>query len=454
MNRNAIIAIIILMSVALLGVGFIQFFFLKRSADHLNQNFDDSIRRSINHVKDRLIEDLRYSPEFKKYNEAIRTLPSNQVKPIIEQFQNELLENLEITKLDNYLKQEFEAQGINIDYEYGVYSNRSQSFLILNGKYVAEIGSTNQKSNMKSAPGMKQTQYKMPLYESHAQDEPGYLYLYFPKKIGFVWRDLLPILLLSILFTGLILYCFSYTIYIILRQKKTNEIKTDFINNMTHEFKTPIATISLATDSIANPTIIADEGKVRRFLGIIKEENKRMLTQVEKVLQMAQIDKQQVSLKISLFDLNELLKQAGEHAELKLAERGGAIDINLLATNSTIEADQNHIANIIANLLDNAEKYTEVTPHIKLESHDDKNGVKFVISDNGIGMSKESLKHIYEKFYRVHTGNRHDIKGFGLGLSYVKAMVDAHSGKINVKSEIGKGTSFTIFLPHKHPKKL
>jgi two-component system, OmpR family, phosphate regulon sensor histidine kinase PhoR len=454
MSRSAIITIIILMTVALIGVGFIQFFWIKISADSRNRNFDERIRLSINHVKDRLVEDLRYSKEFLRYKAAVESLPTEQNKYIVEQFQNELLENLEVSKLDTYLKQEFDAQGINIDYDYGVYSNKTQSFLILNGNYVAEIGNTEQKSNMQSDPGMKETQYEIPLYEIHAQEEPGYLKLYFPKRGGFVWKDILPIMLLSILFTGLILICFSYTIYIILRQKKTNEIKTDFINNMTHEFKTPIATISLATDSISNPSIISNESKVRRFLGIIKEENKRMLTQVEKVLQMAQIDKQQVSLKISEFDLHDLLKQAVDHAELKISERGGNIELFLNATKSEIEADQNHIANIIANLLDNAEKYTESVPHIKVESFDAKNGIRFTISDNGIGMSKDSLKHIYEKFFRVHTGNRHDIKGFGLGLSYVKAMVDAHGGKIMVKSEIGKGTNFTILLPYKHQKKL
>jgi two-component system, OmpR family, phosphate regulon sensor histidine kinase PhoR len=453
MSRRSIISIMLLMSASLLGVGMIQFWWIKRSVDANNKNFDERIRISINHVKDRLVEDMKLSSDFIKYNKAKENLTSSNMY-IIEQFRNEVLENIDVKKLDEYLKQEFENQDIKQEYEYGVFSKKTQSFVILNGNYVAEIGVTNEKSNMQTTPGLKETQYKIPLFEIHAQDEPGFLYLFFPNKGIFGMKNIWPIMLLSILFTGLILYCFSYTIYVILRQKKTNEIKTDFINNMTHEFKTPIATISLATDSILSPTIISNESKVRRFLGIIKEENKRMLEQVEKVLQMAQIDKQQVSLKITTFDLNEILNQAASHAELKLSERGGIIDVSLNAQNSTIMADQNHISNIVANLLDNAEKYTETTPHIKIESFDDKNGVKFSISDNGIGMNKESLKHIYEKFYRVHTGNRHDVKGFGLGLSYVKAMVDAHNGKISVKSEVGKGTSFTIFLPHQQRQKL
>jgi two-component system, OmpR family, phosphate regulon sensor histidine kinase PhoR len=456
MSRKAIIAIMILMSASLLGVGIIQYFWIKWSVNGSNKNFDERINISINHVKDRLVEDFKRSDIFKQYilvrDNAIRK--GENVDAIVTNFQTEVLENINVKNLDTYLKTEFNNQGISLEYEYGVKPKKTEGFLILNGNYVAEIGTTNEKSNIETPKLEEERQYTIPLFEVQSKDEPGYLYLYFPKKTGFVWKDIFPIMLLSILFTGLILFCFSYTIYVILRQKKTSEIKTDFINNMTHEFKTPIATISLATDSISSPNIISNESKIRRFLGIIKEENKRMLDQVEKVLQMAQIDKQQVSLKLSQIDINELLNQAASHAELKLAERGGIIDVDLNANNSSIQADQNHIANIIANLLDNAEKYTESTPHIKIESSDEKNGVRFTISDNGIGMSKDSLKHIYEKFYRVHTGNRHDVKGFGLGLSYVKAMVDAHNGKITVKSEIGKGTSFSIFLPFKQSKKL
>jgi len=226
-----------------------------------------------------------------------------------------------------------------------------------------------------------------------------------------------------------------------------SEIRNDFINNMTHEFKTPIATISLASDSITNANIIKDETKIRRFVGIIKSENKRMLSQVEKVLQMAQIDRKDVALKKVTVDINELAKIAAENAELKINNRGGEIELILNAKRSTVEADQTHVSNIMANLLDNAEKYTIDTPKIVIETQDDKDGVKFMISDNGVGIPKDSLKLIFDKFFRVHTGNLHDVKGFGLGLSYVKALVDAHGGRVTVRSELGKGSIFTVFLP-------
>ncbi len=462
MSKKAIIAIMFLMSAALLGVSIIQFVWIKRSLNLNEKNFDDKINLSINHVKDRLVNDIKNTPYFQEFVKQ-QQIVQNEIEKLVQQTKkhkqaeqhnkllyvdrDELLENIEVKKLDDYLHSELEGHGINIKYEYGVFSKKTQSFFILNGNYVAEIGAGNQMSNVQTSPGLKETEYKIPLFDLHDQDEPGYLYLFFPKKSGFVWKNIWAELALSILFTGLIMFCFIYTISVILQQKKISEIKNDFINNMTHEFKTPIATISLATDSISSPMVMGNETKTRKFLGIIKEENKRMLNQVEKVLQMAQIDTMEI--KPTEVDINDLLSKAVNHAELKIAERSGTIELTLNAQNHNIEVDQNHISNIIANLLDNAEKYTEVTPHIKVETFDDKEGIRIAISDNGIGISKESIKHIYEKFYRVHTGNLHNVKGFGLGLSYVKAIVDAHGGRINVQSELEKGTTFTLFFPKK-----
>jgi two-component system phosphate regulon sensor histidine kinase PhoR len=426
------------MSTALLGVSIIQFFWIKWSLNLNEKNFNDRIYLTINHVKERLNADNQSNPDL---IEEIKLNKETKVNPDL------YLENIDLKKLDEYLLTELINHGINIDYEYGVFSKKTQSFFILNGNYVAEIGSGNQMSKVESSPGLTESEYRIPLFDMYDQDEPGYLCVFFPRKTGFVWRNIWPILALSILFTGLILFCFSYTISVIYKQKKISEIKNDFINNMTHEFKTPIATISLATDSLNSPMIMGNETKTKKFLGIIKEENKRMLNQVEKVLQMAQLDKKEITLKPSSFNLNDLVVQAASHAELKINERGGTIETAIHAVNADIIADQNHISNIIANLLDNAEKYTKDTPKIKIETRDEKEGISISITDNGIGMSKESLKHIFEKFYRVPTGNVHDIKGFGLGLSYVKAMIDAHGGKIEVKSDLGKGSVFKIILP-------
>jgi two-component system phosphate regulon sensor histidine kinase PhoR len=228
-------------------------------------------------------------------------------------------------------------------------------------------------------------------------------------------------------------------------------MKTDFINNMTHEFKTPIATISLASDSILSPSILENKDKVSRFIGIIKQENRRMLNQVEKVLQMAQIDKEDLDLKLTSLNLHEIISEAVVNAELKVQAKGGSITTRLEAQKPEILGDATHISSIINNLLDNAEKYTPEKPEILICTKNIKDGLEISIHDNGIGISRDALKYIFEKFYRVHTGNLHNVKGFGLGLSYVKAMVEAHHGRVQVKSEPGKGSIFTVFLPYSQP---
>ena len=207
--------------------------------------------------------------------------------------------------------------------------------------------------------------------------DPGHLNLYFPGKKRFLWSNVIGILLSSVVFTGLILFCFSYTVYVIFHQKKVSEMKTDFINNMTHEFKTPIATISLASDSILSPTIIENKDKVIRFINIIKQENKRMLSQVEKVLQMAQIEKENVELKFNPINLHDLIVDAVVNAELKVLTKGGTIVTNLNAQKPVIEGDVTHISSIINNLLDNAEKYTPEKPEMVIITKEIKGCVKY-----------------------------------------------------------------------------
>ena len=226
-------------------------------------------------------------------------------------------------------------------------------------------------------------------------------------------------------------------------------MKTDFINNMTHEFKTPIATISLAADSITSPKVMSSSDKISRFAKIIKEENKRMNNQVEKVLQMARLDRQDFKIKVSPVDMHDVIRQAVGNTNLQIEKRNGQLKTHLEAERSEIEGDITHLSNIIHNLLDNANKYSPEEPDISIHTRNVKSGLEVIIKDKGMGMSKEARKHIFDKFYRVHTGNRHDVKGFGLGLSYVKAMVSAHHGSIEVLSELGKGSSFILTFPYK-----
>ena len=252
----------------------------------------------------------------------------------------------------------------------------------------------------------------------------------------------------SAAFTLTILFSFAYTIQVIFRQKKLSDIKSDFINNMTHEFKTPIATISLAADAINNPKVQSDKTKMDYFTRIIKEENKRMNSQVENVLQMAQLEKGEMNLKISDLNLHAIIQNAVDLITIQVESNGGKIEQHLNASIPLLKGDQIHLSNVIFNLLDNANKYSREIPNIVISTYNNNNGIYVTVKDSGIGMHRDTIKKIFEKFYRVPTGNLHDIKGFGLGLSYVKAIVEQHKGKISVESEFGVGSTFEIYLPY------
>jgi len=269
----------------------------------------------------------------------------------------------------------------------------------------------------------------------------------FPRKTNYVLSSMGLMLGGSVLFLVIIISTFALSLYFILRQKKTSEMQADFINNMTHEFKTPIATISLAADTIANSKVITDEDKVRHFIGMIKKENSRMNRQVETILQIATLDKHETDFNFTETDLHEVITQAVETIEIQVTDRGGVINRHLDAGRSIIIGDGEHLRNLVHNLLDNANKYSEKEPEITVRTRDIENGIFLIVEDKGIGMSKAVQHRVFERFYRETTGNIHNVKGFGLGLNYAKAITDAHGGTISVESEEGHGSIFTVFLP-------
>jgi len=357
-----------------------------------------------------------------------------------------VVERINLEQLQQFLRQELNDKGICIPYRFGVYDNRKHTFVIADGHYVVEESHT--VPTKEGHTNLHTSEYRVNLFQQDVES-PGMLMAFFPGKGSFIWRSVLKTLIGSVLFTGIILFCFAYTISVIFRQKKISEMKNDFINNMTHEFKTPIATISLASDSIASPMIMGQPDKIRRFVDIIRQENKRMNNQVEKVLQMAQIDRNDFSLHLTDVNLHDVIKQAVEYITMQVDKKEGTVSTDLQATQTHVEGDLTHVSNIINNLLDNANKYSPEIPEISVATRNVPAGVEVTIGDKGIGMSAAAKKHIFEKFYRVHTGNLHDVKGFGLGLSYVKAMMTAHKGTIEVKSEPEKGSSFVLFFPFK-----
>jgi two-component system, OmpR family, phosphate regulon sensor histidine kinase PhoR len=275
------------------------------------------------------------------------------------------------------------------------------------------------------------------------------LILVVPRVEQIVLRSLRIPIIIAIIFTLIIFTAFFLTIRTMLRQKKLSEIRNDFINNMTHEFKTPIATISLAVDALRNEKVQHDTKKMSYFAEIIKEENQRMNRQVETILKSALMDRQEVQLNVKPLNAHQIIQDVADNFMLRLQEKQGTLELDLQATNFIIQADEVHFSNLVNNLMDNAVKYSKenVAPKICLFTSSDNKNFILRIEDNGIGMNRETLKRIFEKFYRAHTGNIHNVKGFGLGLSYVKTVVDAHNGHIKAESTLGKGSCFTIELP-------
>ena len=269
----------------------------------------------------------------------------------------------------------------------------------------------------------------------------------FPDRTNYVLGSMTWLLGGSLLFSLIILATFALSVFFIIRQKKISEMKSDFLNNMTHEFKTPIATISLAADTITNPKVINDESSIRHFIGMIKKENSRMNKKVETILQIASLDKKEIEFKFENLSLHSVIERAVDTIEIQVHQKNGKITLRLKAEEPVIYGDNEHLTNLVNNLLDNAIKYSPETPDITVETKNNEKGILLSVEDKGIGMTKSVQSKIFERFYRQSSGNIHDVKGFGLGLNYVRAIIDAHKGSVTVNSEPGKGSRFDIFLP-------
>ena len=338
---------------------------------------------------------------------------------------------LNIQELDFVIKSEFNAKMIITPYE----------FQILDNGLSTKIKSNNFKENQEGF------RYAIPIF----QDEKGIrnyeLIVSFPEKDKYVFSSILSVGGLTLFLTLFIVFVSTSALYQIVQQKKISEIKTDFINNMSHEFKTPIATINLALDAISNPKSLKTPNKLIQYANLIREENNRMLIQVENVLRISQLQKSNETIHKKSIDLHKIILEATNHVQLLLKDKGGILNTNLNASNYFINGNKDHITNIIINLMDNAIKYCDKKPNIKIETYNQKNDLVFTVSDNGIGMTPNVQKKIFDKFYRATSGNIHNIKGHGLGLSYVKKIVDLHKGKIILESKFGVGTNFIITLP-------
>ncbi len=293
--------------------------------------------------------------------------------------------------------------------------------------------------------------FKVNLSPDNIFIKPQFLSVYFPNQNHYLLKSMLGLLLISAVFVIALIFSFYYTINTIFQQKKLSEIKNDFISNMTHEFKTPISTISLACEVLNDKSVEKSQERINKYVTMIGDENKRLSSLVENILQTAILDKGEFKLKILPIDIHNLIEESISNIKLQVENKEGHIVNELRAKEHIIYADRIHITNIVLNLIDNALKYSKDKPLIQIKTHSDNTGIFISIEDNGIGISRENQKHIFDMMYRVPTGNIHNVKGFGLGLCYVKAVVEKHKGSIKVESELGKKTIFTIHLPFNKP---
>lgn len=342
-------------------------------------------------------------------------------------------QRLDTALLHYLIDKEFTRAGINAPYYYSVV-NAENDIICLSKNHTIEDESALYKKILFPGDGK--------YYEKDA----NYVCVYFPTKKQVIFKSM-KMAIPSFLLTFMLVITFICTIYVVFRQKRLSEIKNDFINNMTHELKTPISTISLASQMLNDGGVSKTPQTLSHISGVIVDETKRLSFQVEKVLQMAIFDRDNSRMKLEELDLNELLDSVVSNFSIKVGNNGGNLKTELLANNTLIMADKLHLSNVVYNLLDNAIKYKREDPQIKIKTWNDKQKIYIAVMDNGIGINRENLKRIFDKFYRVPTGNLHNVKGFGLGLAYVKTIVENHNGTIKADSELNTGTTFTICLP-------
>lgn len=408
----------ILATLCIVGISITQFYWVRRAFDLKEGEFERTVTAALNNVAQQIYD--------------IKDSPSPAVNPVKQLSTNYfvVMVNSEVNAglLEFLLKTEFERRNITVDFEYGIYDCMKEKMVY--GNYVLLQGT--QKTKASSLPKWS--------------TEGSYFGVQFPNREAHILNQM-EIWTFSSFVLLLVIVFFAYTLFIILKQKRLSEIQKDFINNMTHEFKTPIATIAVSAEVLKDPQIVNTPERLQNYAAIIQKENLRLKHQVERVLQMAQLDKEGVGVMKEAVDAHALLQEAIHNCSMLMREKQGDIRTALEAQRTKLNGDKLHLTNVFTNLIDNAIKYCTVAPSIQISTSNASNGIQIEIADNGIGIARDDQRKVFQKFFRVHTGNVHDVKGFGLGLSYVKTMVEAHGGTITLQSEPGKGSRFNIFLP-------
>jgi two-component system, OmpR family, phosphate regulon sensor histidine kinase PhoR len=411
--------IVILGTICIIGITITQLYWVRRAFDLKEDEFERTVNAALFNVAHQIFD--------------INNTPSPAANPVKQVSTNYFIVmvngDVDASLLEFLLRSEFEKRNIKVDFEYGVYDCSSEKMKY--GDYIP-LQTAREKVTSKKLPAWNHYAYyfgvQFPNREAHLINQLG------------IWSFSSFVLLTMIVF-------FAYTLFVILKQKRLSEIQKDFINNMTHEFKTPISTIAVSTEVLKDPNIIHQPERLLNYTTIIEKENMRLKQQVERVLQMARLDKEDIGLKKEVVDLYQVIVEALRNTSHAIDEKNGTISTELESASTRVEADRLHITNVFHNLLDNAVKYSKENPHITVRTRQINGNILIEVEDNGIGISSEDQKRVFQKFYRVPTGNLHDVKGFGLGLSYVKTIVEAHRGSIRLESSLGNGCRFTITLP-------
>lgn len=437
MRRRTIGTIVLLALLSVVGVVLTQVLWLdrafrvqreqvqlqKQQQNQLEKQFNDRVVIALYRVTQQLLTLKKDSSDL---FDAVRQARPNYFAVAINDTVHPYL-------LESLLKKEFSRHNIGEDFEYGVYDCFTDS--IVYGNYVS-VDTTAQDT--------------MPHSTLLKLDKDGHYFgVYFPRRNSTLWEPPLASAstwMYPALVSLIVFLFFGYSLWVILRQKRLSEMKNDFIGNMTHELKTPISTIALSSEVLGDPAIVNEPQRLKDYAGIIRTENERLRTQVERVLQLATLDRDQLNLKREAVDMHRKLAETASSFRLALEDRKGRVELDLRATRPTVTGDPVHLQNVLFNLVDNAIKYCDAAPLIHLRTRDDGRWLVIEVADNGIGMGRDVQRHIFERFYRAPTGNVHNVKGFGLGLHYVQQIVHAHMGRITVASAVGKGSTFTVRL--------
>ena len=419
MKNSTIRFVVILAALSIVGITITQIYWVRRAFDLKEAEFERTASSALHNVAQQIFS-INKTPS--PANNPVKQVSTNY---FIVMVNGEIDANL----LEYLLRNEFEKRGIIADFEYGVYDCSSEKMVY--GNYVP-LKTSKENPTAKFLPKWSNQGYyfgvQFPNREAHILNQMG------------IWSFSSIVLLLVITF-------FAYTLFVILKQKRLTEIQKDFINNMTHEFKTPIATIAVSAEVLKDPQIVTQPERLINYAGIIEKENIRLKQQVERVLQMARLDKASIGLKKEKLSLHTVITDSIRHHTMALEERNGTVAMEFDAKPDIALVDRFHVTGVFNNLIDNAIKYCKDSPQITIRTHNVTHGIAIDVRDNGIGIRPENHRKVFQKFYRVPTGNVHDVKGFGLGLSYSKTIVEAHGGQISLQSDAGNGCLFKIFLP-------